>query len=123
MVTTWVSAVETLALLAGNYPQAAYAGFTFCLQNEWQYLQRVTSDMAPHFAPLEVAIRIKFLPAQLGIASSDLDGKFRKLLTHSVKTGGIAIWNPVDTTVHVHETSLHATCHLVASMVDKDACL
>jgi hypothetical protein len=32
MVTTWVAAVETLALLAGNYPQAAYAGFTFCLQ-------------------------------------------------------------------------------------------
>jgi hypothetical protein len=36
MVTTWVAAVETLALVAGNYSQAAYAGFTFCLQNEWQ---------------------------------------------------------------------------------------
>ncbi len=36
MVNMWVAAVETLALLAGNYPQAAYAGFTFCLQNEWQ---------------------------------------------------------------------------------------
>jgi hypothetical protein len=47
------------------------------------------SDMAPHFAPLEVAIRKKFLPALLGIATSDLDGKFRELLTHSVKTGGI----------------------------------
>jgi hypothetical protein len=36
MVTTWVATVETLASVAGNYPQAAYAGFTFCLQNEWQ---------------------------------------------------------------------------------------
>jgi hypothetical protein len=121
MVTTWVAAVETLALVAGNYPQAAYAGFTFCLQNEWQYVQRVTSDTAPHFAPLEVAIRTKFLPALLGIAASDLDGEFRELLTHGVKTGRIAIRNPVDTAVHVHEMSLRATSHLITSMVDKDA--
>jgi hypothetical protein len=86
-------------------------------------VQSVTSDMAPHFALLEVAIRTKFLPALLGIAALDLDSKFCKLLTHSVKTGGIAIRNPVDTAVHVHETSLHATSHLVASMVDRDACL
>ena len=62
MVTTWVA-------VAGNYPQAAYAGFTFCLQNEWQYVQRATSDTAPHFAPLEVAIKTKFLPALLGAAT------------------------------------------------------
>ncbi len=123
MVTTWVAAVETLALLAGNYPQAAYAGFTFCLQNKWQYVQRVTSDTAPHFALLEVAIRTKFLPALLGVAALDLDGKFRKLPTHSVKTGGIPIRNPVDTAMHVHETSLHAPSHLIASMVNRDACL
>ena len=81
------------------------------------------SDTAPHFAPLEVAIRRKFLPALLGIAASDLDGEFRELLTHDVKMGGIAIRNPVDTAVHVHETSLHATSHLVTSMVDKEAYL
>jgi hypothetical protein len=34
MVTMWVAAVETLALLAGKHPQAAYAGITFCLQNK-----------------------------------------------------------------------------------------
>ena len=121
MVATWVAAVETLALVAGNYPQAAYAGLTFSLQNEWQYVQRLTSDTAAHFATLEMAIRTKFLPALLGIAASDLDGEFRKLLTHGVKTGGIAIRNSVDTAVHVHETSLLATSHLVTSMVDKDA--
>jgi hypothetical protein len=89
MVTTWVAAVETLALLAGNYPQAAYTWFTFCLQNEWQYMQQVMSGMAPHFAPLEVAIRTKFLLALLGIATSDLDSKICELLTHNVKTGSI----------------------------------
>ncbi len=86
-------------------------------------MQRMTSDMARHFAPLEVVIRTKFLLALLGIAASDLDSKFRKLLTHSIKTGGIIIQNPVDTAVHVHGISLHATSHLVASMVDRDACL
>ena len=121
MVTMWVAAVDMLALLAGNYPQVAYAGFTFCLQNEWQYVQRVTSNTATHFAPLEVAIRTKFLLALLGIATSDLDGEFCEFLTHSVKTGGIAIRNPVDTAVHVHETSLHTTSHLVTSMANKDA--
>ena len=52
-----------------------------------------------------------------------MDGKFCKLLTHSVKTGGIVIWNPVDTAVHVHKTSLRTTSHLIASMVNRDACL
>ncbi len=51
----------------------------------------------------------------------DLDCEFHELLTHGVKTGGIAIRNPVDTAVHVHEMSLRATSHLVTSMVDKDA--
>ncbi len=93
------------------------------MQNKWQYVQHVTSDTAPHFAPLEVAIRTKFLRALLGIAALDLGGKFCKLLTHSVKTGGISIQNPVDTAVHVHETSLRATSHLAPSMVNRDACL
>ena len=78
-------------------------------------MQRVTSDTAAHFAPLEVAIRTKFLPALLGIAASDLDGEFHELLTHGVKMGGIAIRNPGDTAVHVHKTSLRATSHLVTS--------
>jgi hypothetical protein len=83
----------------------------------------MTSDTASHFAPLEVAIRTKFLPALLKIAALDLDSMFCELLTHSVKTGGIAIRNLVDTAVHVHKTSLRTTSHLVASMDDRDACL
>ena len=55
------------------------------------------------------------------IATTDLDGEFHKLLTNSVKMGGISIPNPVNTDVHVHETTLSATSHLVTSTVDKDA--
>ncbi len=39
LVSKWVCAVKVLSAVAVRYPQAAYAGFTFCLQNEWQYVQ------------------------------------------------------------------------------------
>jgi hypothetical protein len=34
LVEKWVVAVQTLSIVAERYPQTAYAGFTFCLQNE-----------------------------------------------------------------------------------------
>ena len=40
LVEKWVVAVvQTLSVVPERYPQTAYAGFTFCLQNEWQYVQ------------------------------------------------------------------------------------
>ncbi len=35
MVDKWAAAVVTLSTVAEWYPQTAYAGFTFCMQNEW----------------------------------------------------------------------------------------
>ena len=66
MVAKWAMAVETLAKVAVKFPQSAYAGFTFCLQNEWQYLQRVVADTGPFFNELEKAIRLHFIPASWG---------------------------------------------------------
>ena len=34
-ITTWTAAVKLLSKLATRWPQSVYAGFTFCLQNEW----------------------------------------------------------------------------------------
>jgi hypothetical protein len=119
LVVKWVGAVETLSTVAERYPQTAYTGFTFCLQNEWQYVQGVVADTAPFFSPLEAAIRTSFLPALLGIPSStEIDGEYCQLLTHSVRLGGLAIRNPVDTAPSVHRASLAATHHLTASLVD-----
>ena len=120
MVEKWVAAVETLAIVAEKYPQTAYVGFTISLQNEWQYVQRVVSDTASFFAPLEQVIRNKFIPALIGIAASEVDGELRSLLSHSVKKSGLAIRNPVDTAEHVHETSKAATSYLVRSMIDSN---
>jgi hypothetical protein len=38
LVEKWVAAVQTLSIVAERYPQTAYAGFTFRLQNKWQYV-------------------------------------------------------------------------------------
>jgi len=104
--------------VAVKYPQTAYAGFTFCLQNEWQYLQRVVADTGPFFEPLEKAIQCHFLPALLGLGAGDIDGKYRELLMHSVMKGGLVVRNPVDTVASVHKASLEATLHLTQSLVD-----
>ncbi len=118
LVSKWVSAVKTLSVFAECYPQTAYAGFTFCLQNEWQYVQRVVANTAPFFTPLEKEIWMSFLPALLGIPLTEIDGGYCQLLTHGVKQGGLAIRNPEDTASSVHSTSLAATCHLTVSLVD-----
>ena len=59
-VDAWTAAVETLAKIAVNFPQAAYIGFVLCLQNEWVYVLRGTSDIAAFFEPLEKATHLKF---------------------------------------------------------------
>ena len=77
LVVKWVGTVETLSTVADWYPQTAYAGFIFCLQNEWQYVQQVIADTAPFFSPLEAAICTSFLPALLGIPSlTEIDGEY-----------------------------------------------
>ena len=113
--------MKALSVVAERYPQTAYAGFTFSLQNEWQYVQRVVADTGPFFQPLEKEIRTSFLPALLGIPPTAIDGDYRQLLTHGVKQGGLAIRNPVDTAQRIHSTSLAATRYLTESLVREDA--
>ncbi len=118
LVSKWVSAVKVLSTVGVCYPQTAYAGFTFCLQNEWQYVQQVVADTAPFFAPLEAEICTSFLPALLGIPLLEINGKYHQILTHGVKQGGLAIRNPVDTPPSIHLASLASTHHLTVSLVD-----
>ena len=88
MVDKWAFAVVTLSTVAEWYPQTAYPGFTFCMQNEWQYVQQVVADTALFFSPLEEVICTHFLPALLGVPLVEIDGDYCKLLTHS------NLWTP-----------------------------
>ena len=119
-VEEWRHTVEIMAIMAVKFPQTVCAGFAFCLQNQWQYLQRVTADTGAFFAPLENAIRSQLAPALLGLDPRDIDGDLRQVLAHSVKMGGLALRNPVDMASHVHAASKATTAHLVSSLVEDD---
>ena len=108
----------TLSTVAERYPQTVYTGVTFCMQNEWQYVQGVVTDTAPFFSPLEEVIQTHFLPPLLGVPLVKINGDYRQLLTYSIKLGGLATCNPVDTVPSAHKALLAATCHLTVSLVD-----
>ena len=117
-VEEWASAIGVLAKVARKYPQSAYAGYTFCLQNEWTYLARVTPDCASLFGPLERAIREELLPAFLCIGASDITNDFRALLSLSVSLGGFGMRNPVLAAEEMHDTSVDACQLLTNSLVE-----
>jgi hypothetical protein len=62
---------------------------------------------------------MSFLPALLGIPPTAINGGYRQLLTQSVKQGGLAICNPVDTAPCMYSASLAATHYLTESLVCK----
>ena len=80
-------------------------------------MQRVVPGTAAHFGPLEEAIRDRLLPALLAIPRDDISAEFRQVLTHSVKTGGLAVRNPVETGVANLATSQAAALYLVKSLI------
>lgn len=85
-VRGWVDGVKILASVAKRFPQTAYAGLTFSLQNEWQYVMRTVPGIAALFDPLEKEIRSNFLPALLEVPAISAD--MRQLMAQSVKMAG-----------------------------------
>ena len=64
-------------------------------QHESQYLQRVVSDCADYFSPIETAICTAFLPALLdGTTPTTIPPDLRALLSLPVKSTGVGILNP-----------------------------
>eukprot|EP00804_Cyclotella_cryptica_P019798 CCRYP_009693-RA/>CCRYP_009693-RA protein AED:0.29 eAED:0.30 QI:0/0/0/1/0/0.14/7/0/1059 len=103
--------------VARRYPQAAYAGLVNCLQAEWQYLCRVEPGVGQHLAPVEAALREKFIPALLG-TDDPINDEFRLLLAQGVKQGGLAIRDPVGAANRLHRASTEATGVLVTSLLE-----
>eukprot|EP00804_Cyclotella_cryptica_P014859 CCRYP_020381-RB/>CCRYP_020381-RB protein AED:0.31 eAED:0.31 QI:0/-1/0/1/-1/1/1/0/224 len=117
MVQKWVEGVDKLAKVARRYPQAAYAGLVNCLQAEWQYLCRVEPGVGQHLAPVEAALREKFIPALLG-TDDPINDEFRLLLAQGVKQGGLAIRDPASAANRLHRASTEATGVLVTSLLE-----
>ena len=111
-VAAWASAVSVLAKLAVKHPQAVYAGYTICLQNEWQYLCRTTPDIAHLMELLEQVLRNELLPAFLGVEEADVTNEFREQLAFRVKGGGLGIRNPMAVAEEFYNTS-HDCCNYI----------
>ncbi|KAI2506095.1 hypothetical protein MHU86_8326 [Fragilaria crotonensis] len=118
-VQQWIEGVHSLAAAARRYPQTAYAGLSQSLQAEWQYLQRVTPDIAPAFAPLEAAIATVFLPALLATTVEEV-AKLRPLLALPTRLGGLGIPDPTTTGEFCFAASKESTTLLQGSLVTGD---
>ena len=102
--------------MASWHPHSAYAGLQKSLQQEWRCNQRVVDDVGDHFAPVEKAIRDKFLPASL-FGEPELKDDYRRPLSAlPVKYSGLAISDPTLTAAHNHKTSSLVCGHLVQAM-------
>jgi len=114
------NSTSTLAKPTDRWPQTAYTGLTFVLQNQWQYVQWVVLDTGAFSEPVEKALRQEFIPALMGLPKDEVLGRFLELLSQSVKVkeGEIGIRNPVDHANNVQTTSLEAASYLVMSMID-----
>ena len=55
--------VRTLSGLACKHLQSAYAGLQKLLQQEWEFVQRVTPDIGGAFRPVETALWYMFFLA------------------------------------------------------------
>ena len=59
----WAHGVTALGRIVKHFPQTAYTGLVKALQNEWNFLQRVTTGHSSLYEPIDKAIREDFLPA------------------------------------------------------------
>ncbi|KAL7534536.1 hypothetical protein ACHAWF_004864 [Thalassiosira exigua] len=108
--------MRALERLGPRYEYFANSGKS-CLQNEWQYVSRVTQDIVHYFAPLEEAIRLKFLPALLDVPPGYIGSELRQKLSQSVQNGGIGVTNLVSTTATTFATSPKASKCLVNTLL------
>ena len=72
-VDKWVNDIEELAVIAKEEPQSALCSYTKAISHRWTYVQRTIPNISHLFAPLEEAIRDKFIPSLVGRSISDLE--------------------------------------------------
>ncbi len=116
-VKKWVAGIEILACIALRFPQTAYAGLVSSLQAKWQYLCCVVPGAERLLGPIKSAICKKFIPALLQV-SEPVDEALCQLLSHGVKSGGIAICNPVVSAPPLHQCLVNACNILIKALQD-----
>ena len=57
IIKGWTESVAILARVAQKHLQSAYAGLQKSLQQEWEFVQRVTPRVSYSFGPVETALK------------------------------------------------------------------
>jgi hypothetical protein len=111
----WEEAVADLATVAPNFPQTAYAGgLQKSLQQEWQFVQRVTQGIGPKFRDVELVLAKTFLLTLFGDDYHKVD-PCRKLSCLPVKWAGLAIPDPTVSAEPNYEASVLLCSHILAA--------
>jgi hypothetical protein len=95
------------------FPQAAYSGLQKSLQQEWQFVQRVTKGIGPGFASIEQTLAKTFLPTLFGDDCDDEDPR-RALAGLPVKWARRAIPDTTSAQTN-YEASILLCSHILAA--------
>ncbi len=110
----WTEAVTDLTSVTQAFPQAAYSGLQKSLQQEWQFVQRVTKGIGPEFASVEQTLAKTFLPTLFGDEYDEEDPR-RALAGLPVKWAGLAIPDPTTSAQPNYEASILLCSHILAA--------
>ena len=110
-ITGWAESVETLTRVSRKHPYSAYAGLQKSLQQEWAFVQKVTSAIVNAFSPLEKALRETFVTALFKGLGDGVPGRGVTLL--SVKQAGLALPDPTQT----YPENWMASCVITGQLV------
>ena len=118
-VGAWEMAIIDLASIADKFPQSVYSGLQRSLQQEWQFLQRVTNGIGSEFKSIEETLSQFFLPALFGDTYEDDDPR-RDLSCLPVKWAGMAIPDPTISADSNYDASILACSHILAAFRGAD---
>jgi hypothetical protein len=111
----WEEAVADISEVTPNFPQTVYAGLQKSLQQEWQFVQRVTKGIGPESRDVELALFKTFLPTLFRDDFEVLD-RYCKLSCLLVKWAGLAIPDPSTVSADPnYEASILFCSHILAA--------
>ena len=105
-VSIWTKSIERLSQAAKSEPHLANVSLTKSLQNEWNYVQRVVSNVEKPFTLLRLALESTYLPA---LFDSEVDSIESSLTLLSFRNGGLGIRDPVTTCSLAYSASKDGT--------------
>ena len=101
-------------MAAKYFPQTAYSGLQRSLQQEWQFLQRVTTNVRDEFLPIRETLRKSFFPSLFADPLSD--PLLMDILHLPAKTAGLSLPDPVTSAESNYAASQVICGHLVQAL-------